>query len=157
MGTLLLSCLPYVIAPDNNVACRMYYPLSLSEKQTTSTDENPRKRKLEILSARPTIKKLKMLRAPNGETVEIVSSVAPKWKDVGIFLDFDDTGQCLDTIESGYEKDPVACCQAMFQHWLKGNGEEQTWEKLVEILKDSKLGILADRVVEGLTVQDSSK
>ena len=98
-----------------------------------------------------------MLRAPDGETVEIVSSVAPKWKDVGIFLDFDDTGQCLDTIETGYEKDPAACCQAMFQHWLKGNGEEQTWEKLVEILKDSKLGTLADKVVEGLVAQGPSK
>ena len=94
-----------------------------------------------------------MLRAPDGETVEIVSSVAPKWKDVGIFLDFDDTGQYLNTIETDYEKDPVACCQAMFQHWLKGNGEEQTWEKLVEILKDSKLGTLADKVVEGLVKQ----
>ena len=128
--------------------------------RSTSTDDGTLpagKLRAEILSARPTIKKLKILRAPDGQTVEIMTAVAPKWKDVGIYLDFDATGQYLDTIETGYEKDPVACCQAMFQHWLKGNGEEQTWDKLTEILKDCRLGILADKVADVLMAQGLPK
>ena len=125
-----------------------------------STDESTTsagKLRAEILSASPTIKKLKILRVPDGQAVEIVTAVAKKWKDVGILLDFDATGQYLDTIETGNEKDPVASCQAMFQHWLKGNGEEQTWGKLIEILKDCKLGILAEKVEGVLMAQDPPK
>ena len=98
------------------------------------------------LSASPTIKMLKVLKGPDGQKVEIVATVAKKWKDIGVLLDFDATGQHLDTIEASYEKDPVSCCQAMFQHWLKGNGVEQTWGTLIDILKDCKQGVLAESV-----------
>ena len=60
----------------------------------------------------------------------------------------------LDMIETGYEKDPYSCCQAMFQHWLKGNGVEQTWGILVDILKDCKLGMLAESVEKVLMAID---
>ena len=92
-----------------------------------------------------------MLRTSGGQTVEIVASIGTKWKDVGILLDFDATGQQLDTIETGNEKDPTSCCKAMFQYWLKGNGTEpRTWGKLVEILRDCKLGSLAGDLEEAL-------
>ena len=98
------------------------------------------------LSASPSIKTLKVLKGPDGQKVEIVAAVAKKWKEIGVLLDFDATGQHLDTIETGYEKDPSSCCQAMFQHWLKGNGVEQTWGTLIDILKDCKLRMLAESV-----------
>ena len=125
-----------------------YYPLSLSERAKRNVDRSaipaPKMGRdqrsgslkqqasvagnlgAETLSASPSIKKLTMLREPGGQKVEIVASVAGKWKEIGVHLDFDDTGQHLDTIETGYEKDPLACCHAMFRHWLKGNGVENT-------------------------------
>ena len=136
----------------------MYYPLSFSERQMSIDEPAPKRAKqdpiatgklrAEILSISPTLKKLKLLRGPDGQTVKIVNTVASKWKEVGIDLDFDDAGQHLETIESTYDKEPVQCCQAMFRHWLKGNGEEQTWLKLIEILQDCKLGALAESVEE---------
>ena len=141
-----------------------YYPLSLSERAKRNIDRSaipaPKmgqgslKQQASVvgnlgadtLSASPSIKKLTVLREPGGQKVEIVASVAGKWKEVGVLLDFDDTGQHLDTIETGNEKDPLACCHAMFRHWLKGNGVDQTWGELIQILKDCKLGTLADNV-----------
>ena len=123
------------------------YFLSLSEitklAHETMAAGNPRG---QILIASPTIKMLTVLKASGGQKVEIVASIARKWKQVGIHLDFDATGEYLDTIETGNEKDPSSCCQAMFQYWLKGNGVEQTWGQLIEILKDCKLGTLAGDV-----------
>ena len=98
------------------------------------------------LSASPSIRTLILLKGPDGQKVEIVASVAAKWKEIGLLLDLDATDQYLDTIETVYEKDPSSCCQAMFQHWLKGNGVEQTWGTLIDILKDCKLGRLAESV-----------
>ena len=97
---------------------------------------------------------LKVLKGSGGQKVEIVAAVANNWKEIGVLLDFDATGQHLDTIETGYEKDPSSCCQAMFQHWLKGNGVEQTWGTLIDILKDCKLGTLAESVEKVLTAID---
>ena len=102
------------------------------------------------------MKKLKLLKGPGDQKVNIVASVAEKWKDIGFQLDFDATGQQLDEIETGCEKDPSSCCQAMFQHWLMGNGVEQTWGKLLEILKDCELGTLADDVEKVLMALDHS-
>ena len=106
------------------------------------------------MSQSPTIRMLTVLRGPGGEKVEIIASVSRKWKDIGFLLDFDATGQYLDTIEIT-DKDPSSCCQAIFQHWLKGNGVERTWDKLVEILRDCKQGTLADNVEKVLMARES--
>ena len=92
------------------------------------------------------MKKLKLLKGPGDQKVNIVASVAEKWKDIGFQLDFDDTGQQLDAIETCCKNDPLSCCHAMFQHWLKGNGVDRTWGTLIAILKDCELGTLADQV-----------
>jgi hypothetical protein len=107
-----------------------------------------------ILSAPPSIKKLKLLKGPDGQKVNIVASVAGNWKEIGFQLDFDATGQQLDAIETCYKNDPLSCCQAMFQHWLKGNGVEQTWGMLIGILKDCDQGPLADSVEKVLLAVD---
>ena len=98
------------------------------------------------LSASPGMKQLTLLMGPDGQKVEIIASVAGMWKDIGILLDFDNTGQFLNTIETCHENKPISCCQVIFLHWLKGNGVERTWGTLIDILKDCKLGRLAESV-----------
>ena len=149
-----------------------YHHLSLSERTKRGSDRSaiPASKRAKLdeeqqkaaardkaLSASPSIRMLKVLKGPDGQKVEIVAAVAKKWKEIGVLLDSDATGQHLDTIETGYEKDPSSCCQAMFQHWLKGNGVEQTWGTLIDILKDCKLGMLAESVEKVLMAIDQPK
>ena len=75
--------------------------------------------------------------------MEIIKSVTPKWKDFGSLLDFDEAGTHLELLEAQYGRNAMDCCRAMFQYWLQGNGVEATWDKLVELLADSQMSILA--------------
>ena len=73
--------------------------------------------------------------------------MAPVWKDLGDLLDFDDDGTELDIIDKQHRLDPKACCRAMFQHWLKGNGKTpHTWRTIVKLIKDADRETLADEI-----------
>ena len=91
-----------------------------------------------------TIANLKLLKG-NGKTVEIIKEVAPYWLGFGGHLDFDPVGRDLDTIAKG-NKDLSDACTAMFQHWLKGNGREATWDNLIEILEAVGLKFVAAKL-----------
>jgi len=68
------------------------------------------------------LEKLSQMKLPFEERVKIIETVAKDWRRVGTQLNFDRFGNQLDIIEKQKLKDPVACCEAMFQHWLNGNG-----------------------------------
>ena len=87
-----------------------------------------------------------MLKTTEGQKVQIIRDLAPKWKDFGISLDFDPAGRTLDLIEVQKMNEPVACCQAMFQHWLAGNGMPATWGTLIELLQDAEQSHLAEQI-----------
>ena len=73
--------------------------------------------------------------------------MAPFWRDLGVLLDFDDNGTELDIIAKEHPLDPKACCRAMFQHWLKGNGITPcSWRTIVELIKDADQETLADEI-----------
>ena len=78
--------------------------------------------------------------------------VAVKWKQVGAQLNFDPSGNYLNIIEADRGKEGVeSCCQTMFQHWLKGYGEQPaTWGKLLEILRDCDFRVLASDLEKAL-------
>lgn len=79
-------------------------------------------------------------------------NVAVKWKQVGAQLNFDPIGNYLNIIEADRGKEGVeSCCQTMFQHWLKGSGEQPaTWGKLLEVLKDCGFLVLASDLEKAL-------
>ena len=52
------------------------------------------------LSSAPRLALLKMIEAKDGKKIEIIKTVAPRWKDVGDLLDFDETGETLKEIEA---------------------------------------------------------
>ena len=67
-------------------------------------------------------------------------------------MDFDATGKKLQQIQAD-EHDVEQRCQAMFQHWLEGNGVEPvSWNTLIEILEDCKFGALANNVTKHLSM-----
>ena len=65
-----------------------------------------------------TLDKLSLMKLPNEERVKIIETLAKDWRIVGSQLNFDRAGNQLDIIEKQKLKDPVACCEAMLQHWL---------------------------------------
>lgn len=87
-----------------------------------------------------------MLRTTKGK-IKVIEGVTPKWQRLGDQLEFDVCGAKLELIKTTHPNDPVACCHAMFQHWLKGNGVKPcSWRKLIELLEDCDLEVLAKDV-----------
>ena len=105
------------------------------------------------LSSAPRLAQLRVMRTADGQKIEIVKTVATKWRDVGVLLDFDAKGDTLDRIEAD-RKGVESCSQSMFQHWLKGNGvRPASWATLLEILEDSRFVSLAADIRRHLTTQ----
>ena len=92
----------------------------------------------------PTLTKLKLLPSCDGKRINIIKRLAPHWSGLGDLLDFDVDGTQLLIIEKRYPNDPEACCRAMFQHWLAGNGAQPcSWATLIELLKYCDQEVLA--------------
>ena len=92
-----------------------------------------------------------LLKTAGGVKIRIINRLAPNWNTVGILLAFDDEGTHVATIDKKHHGDPAACCQAMFQHWLSGNGRKPlTWRHLIELLEDSDQEVLAGEVRNAL-------
>ena len=89
------------------------------------------------------------------EEINIIKRIAPKWTDLGDLLDFDKSSSKLNEIEEKYPDNPEACCRAMFQHWIEGNGVQPcTWSNLIVLLRDCDQEDLANEIETALcTVQ----
>ena len=95
-----------------------------------------------------------MLRTTQGGKIRIIQRLAHIWYQFGILLDFDESGKQLECIKHDNIGDPNACCQATFQHWLKGNGVQPcSWRKLIEVLEDCDFGELAEDILDALSEQ----
>ena len=100
--------------------------------------------------AEPTLTELYQLKSVDGK-VQVIKRVAPCWYDLGILFNFDKSGTQLEIIKAEYRNEPVPCCRAMFQYWLKGNGRgPHSWRTLIELLEDSDLEVLAREVRNAL-------
>lgn len=94
---------------------------------------------------------LMLLKQANGERLQITKQLAPHWKDLGFILEFDKSGSQVTTIEQKCRGDPEACCQEMFQYWLKGNGVKPcSWRKLIELLEDCGQQSLSEETQEAI-------
>ena len=106
---------------------------------------------MHVTDATPTLAKLSVLRTAGGKKIQIIKRLAPSWRELGILLDFDESGTELDIIEKTHPTNPVACCQAIFQHWVKGNGVRPcSWNTLVELLDDCDQQALAKEIQDAL-------
>ena len=94
---------------------------------------------------RPRLAQLKTMKTSKGK-VEIMKTIAPKWKDFCILMDFDANGNKMMLIEAEQKGSPVECCQEMFRHWLAGNGKPATWGSLLELLEDCEQSYLVKQI-----------
>ena len=101
--------------------------------------------------SKPTLAKLMLLKTSDRKKIKVIDGVAPCWNRFGILLEFDDNGVQVDKIDKKHRGDPDSCCQAMFQHWLNGNGRgPHTWRTLIELLEDSDHEVLAGEIQNAL-------
>lgn len=103
---------------------------------------------------RVTLTELQLLKTPSGKRVDVIECLASKWKEFGMLLDFDATGNALDIIERDHKiYGCTECCKAMFTLWLQGKGRQPvTWAALFELLKDFEQTQLLDEVYSALRV-----
>ena len=67
-------------------------------------------------------------------------------------MDFDNTGTQLEIIKKQHSMDLEACCLAVFQHWVKGNGVKPcSWHKLIELIDDCGEEVLAKEIQSALS------
>ena len=104
-----------------------------------------------FIDAQPSLAELLLLKSADGKKIRIISRLAPHWNDLGVLMNFDQTGAEVETIERKYRSDPKDCCRAMFQHWLNGNGVSPcTWGKLIELIEDLDQEVLAQEIQNAL-------
>ena len=100
----------------------------------------------------PSLAMLLLLKTNEGKKIRIIKEVATYWRQLGLLLDFDKAGTQLDIIETNNPTNAEACCQIMFQHWIKGNGVKPcSWRKLIELIEDCDQVVLAKEIQTALS------
>ena len=94
---------------------------------------------------------LMSLKTAEGDNLEIIETIAPRWKTVGYLMDLDPDRRKVDVIEAEYahkQNGVVTCYQEIFKLWL--DREDATWEKLNELLNGSGHKVLAEQVMDAV-------
>ena len=66
--------------------------------------------------------------------------ISSRWRDIGELIGL--SVPTLTSIATEHRDKPLGCCRAVLDHWLENPPTEYplNWEKLIELLKDCKLG-----------------
>ena len=105
-----------------------------------------------IVDSSPSLAELSVLKTGKEKKIHIIKRLSPYWRNVGTVFNFDKTGNQVDIIDGKYRGDPEACCQAVLQHWLKGNGVKPcSWRTLIEVIEDCTQEVLAEEIQLALT------
>ena len=62
----------------------------------------------------------------------------------------------INTIETNCRDDPETCCEQLLSQWLEGHNDNndsrpKSWETLLSVMRDARLGELADKLQNILT------
>ena len=98
-----------------------------------------------LLGKTPELYELQLLEFDEGrESVRIMETVTPKWKQVAIALGFN--GSRIEAIEMGAPWRPEDACLKMFTDWLAGGHDLRppTWDVLIQSLRAANLPEIAD-------------
>ena len=93
-----------------------------------------------------------LLRFP-GKSVEIniVEGIGTTYRTFGIFLLNDESGVKVDSIAKE-ESEVVDLSLKILSKWLQGEGiQPPTWSTLIQVLRQSKLAVLADEIASVIT------
>ena len=99
--------------------------------------------------ATPTLLRLKSMRGANGERLKVVQKIAAgDYLKFGMCLLQDENGDEVELIECHYKHNGAASItEAILRRWLtSGAAPTHTYHHLIECLRVSKLGTLADDI-----------
>ena len=96
---------------------------------------------------KPTLLTLIKFKCCDGSHVSIAEEIGIRYMEFGILLLRDETGAKVGSITHKHKENPNAINLEIFQSWLGGAGlQPVSWKTLVDVLKDVKLKVLADKI-----------
>ena len=103
------------------------------------------------MNERPTMKQLNMLERRDGrDPVRIITRIGNEYAQLGIFLLNDEDGAVMTIIKENSRGNVEDINREMLRRWLAGAGADVSWKVLVETLKNCKLKVLAEDIVDAL-------
>ena len=101
-----------------------------------------------FLGILPTTLGLMAMKGANGKSLRVIETIAAgNYKMFGMYLLQDMNGLTVDLIEKNHIiKGAESITQAILQKWLTSDAPTRTYQHLIECLKQSKLGALAELI-----------
>ena len=98
--------------------------------------------------AAPTLLKLKTMKGADGKPLKIVQRIASHdYTTFGMCLLQDENGEEVALIEKNHiNKGAESVTQAILQKWLTSDAPTRTYQHLIECLRQSELGALAELI-----------
>ena len=99
-------------------------------------------------TATPTLLDLMAMKGADGEPLRVIQTIAAgNYKMFGMYLLQDKNGTMVDLIEKDHIiRGAVSVTQAILQKWLTSDAPTRTYQHLIECLRQSELGALAELI-----------
>ena len=97
-----------------------------------------------------TLLKIKTMKGTDGKPLKIIQSIAAgDYMTFGMCLLQDENGDEVELIEKDHiQKGAEAVTQAIFKKWLTSGAPTRACQHLIECLRQSELGTLADNIAD---------
>ena len=112
----------------------------------------------------PTLLDLMAMKGADGKPLRVIETIAAgNYRMFGMFLLQDKNGAMVALLKKNYIHDGAECVtEAILQKWLTSDADTRTYQHLIECLRQSELGALAELIAnttvgEGMLMQDLKK
>ena len=101
-----------------------------------------------FLGALPTLLDLMELKKADGEPLRVIDTIAAgNYKKFGMYLLRDKNGTMVDLLKRNHIHDGAeSVTEAILQKWLTSDAPTRTYQHLIECLRQSELGALAELI-----------
>ena len=89
------------------------------------------------------------MKGADGKPLRVIETIAAgNYKNFGIYLLLDDNGTKVDLIEKDHIiKGAASVTEAILKKWLTSDAPTRTYQHLIECLRQSELGALAEQLI----------
>ena len=107
----------------------------------------------------PTLLDLMAMKGAYGKPLRVIETIAAgSYQKFGIFLLQDMNGVTVDLIEKDHiSKGAESVTKEILKQWLTSDAPTRTYQHLIECLRQSELGALAELIANNTTVQGKSR
>ena len=101
------------------------------------------------VGATPTLLKLMAMKGVDGKPLGVIETIAAgNYKKFGMYLLLDVNGAKVDLVEKDHIINGAArVTEAILQKWLTSDAPTRTYQHLIECLRQSELGALAEQLI----------